>query len=179
MSFSGLVWLHECVLFIHYASSAWSVRPQKSTNAFLSFDLPLYIISNTVSLCCLAPSSPASLPFFFSWSRCLSHPLFLLAIAGLSFLMRWFWLCFTSAPLSECLCVHVRIGIPAYSTFLLRNWLPLMGQGKPLKGKLWLSPIFFSPYFLSLLLLVAFTLLSLTLPTPSFPELLLLFLLVP
>lgn len=71
---------------------------------------------------------------------------FVFVFAGLCFLMRRFWSCFTSVLLSSCLCVCARIGIPAYSTFLSRNWLPLMGQGKPLKGKLWLPLVFFSPY---------------------------------
>lgn len=61
--------------------------------------------------------------------------------------MRRFWLCFTSILLPACLRVCC-IGIPAYSTFLGRNCLPFMGQGKQLKEKLWLALVFLSPYLL-------------------------------
>lgn len=71
-------------------------------------------------------------------------PLCLFFSVDLAFAMRQFWLCFTSIPFPVCLCV-CRIGIPTYSAFLWRNWLPLMGQGKkPLKALTFL--LFQSPY---------------------------------
>lgn len=85
------------------------------------------------------------------------------------------------SPPSELVCMCVCcIGIPAYSTFLWRNWLPLMGQEKPLKGKLWLflsslSPYLFrprsstpTPSFLLLVLTSPDSSLWIFSPTPSF-----------